>query len=94
MSDPTSVRPEPVEGPASTSTSSVRTGFVEYVKAVAALLDLPLDPARAERVAGHLAISAELARALEACPLAPEVEPAEVFCPAPFGSGRGGPGWP
>lgn len=94
MNDPTSVRPEPVEGPASTSTSSVRTGFVEYVKATAALLDLPLDDARAQRVAGHLALSAALAQALEAYPLPPEVEPAEVFCPAPFGSGRGGPSWP
>ncbi len=65
-----------------------------YVKATAALLDLPLDDARAERVAGHLALSAELARALQAYPLPPEAEPAEVFCPAPFGSGRGGPRWP
>jgi hypothetical protein len=65
-----------------------------YVKAAAVMLDLPLDDARAERVAGHLALSASLAQALEAFPLAPEVEPAEVYCPAPFSSGVDGPRWP
>ena len=64
-----------------------------YVKATAALLDLPLDDARAERVAAHLAVSAALADALEAYPLPPEVEPAEVYCPAPFSTG-GGRRWP
>lgn len=88
------VRPEPVEGPASTSTGSVRTDLVGYVKATASLMKLPLDDSRAERVAGHLALSAALAQALDAYPLAPEVESAEVFCPAPFVSRRGGPRWP
>jgi len=64
-----------------------------YVKATAALLDLALDNARADRVAAHLAISAALADALEAYPLPPEVEPAEVYCPAPFSTG-GGRRWP
>ena len=52
--------------------------MLAYVKATAALLELPLDDARAERVAGHLALSASLAQALQAYPLAPEAEPAEV----------------
>ena len=64
-----------------------------YVKATATLLHVPLDDARAERVAAHLAISAALADALEAYPLPPEVEPAEVYCPAPFSTG-GGRRWP
>ena len=65
-----------------------------YVKAAAALLDLPLDDERAERVAAFLANSAVLAAALDAYPLPPEVEPAEVYCPAPYTSGRDGPRWP
>lgn len=73
---------------------SVRTGLVEYVKAAAAVLDLPLDEVRAQRVAGHLAISAALARALDAYPLQPHDEPAELNCPAPFSSSHGGRRWP
>ena len=65
-----------------------------FVKATAALLDVPLDDARAERVAGHLATSAALADALEAYPLPPEAEPAEVYCPAPFSTDGGGRRWP
>jgi Protein of unknown function (DUF4089) len=70
------------------------TDVLAYVKATAALLDLPLDDRRAERVAAHLEISAALADALEAYPLAPEVEPAEVYCPAPFSASGGGRRWP
>jgi hypothetical protein len=70
------------------------TDVLAYVKATAALLDLPLDAARAERVAGHLTLSAALAQALEAYPLAPDVEPAEVYCPAPFSSSADGLHWP
>jgi len=65
-----------------------------YVKATAAMLELPLDDARAERVAGHLTLSAALAKALDAYPLAPDIEPAEVYCPAPFVSGGDGLRWP
>lgn len=57
---------------------------LNYVKAAALALDLPLDAARAERVAGHLARTAALAKVLESPPLAVEDEPAEVYCPAPF----------
>ena len=101
MNEKNSVRPEPVEGPASTSLrqaqdglSSVRTGIFEYVKATAALLDLPLDDARAERVAGHLTLSAALAAALDTYPLPPDVEPAEVYCPAPYSAAGDGLRWP
>ncbi len=55
-----------------------------YVKATAALLALPLDEARAQRVATHLGRTALIADALLAYPLSHEAEPAEVFCPAPF----------
>ena len=77
------------QGPVRTATD-----LLAYVNATAALLDLPLDGARAERVAGHLATSAALADALEAYPLPPEAEPAEVYCPAPFSTGDGGRKWP
>lgn len=58
-----------------------------YVRATARALDLPLDDARAGAVALHLGRTAALARALEAYALAPEVEPAEVYRPAPFPPG-------
>jgi hypothetical protein len=57
---------------------------LNYVNAAAALLALPLDEARARRVAGHLRRTAGLARLLEDAPLAPQDEPAEIYCPAPF----------
>ncbi len=55
-----------------------------YVRATARALDLPLDDARAHAVAQHLGRTAVLARALEAYVLPPEIEPAEVYQPAPF----------
>ena len=55
-----------------------------YVNAAARAVGLALEPARARSVAGHLARTAALAQALEAAPLAPGDEPAEVYCPAPF----------
>jgi hypothetical protein len=55
-----------------------------YVKATAALLDLPLDEARALAVALHLGRTAAMARMLDAVPLAPADEIAEIYCPAPF----------
>jgi hypothetical protein len=57
---------------------------LRYVKATAALLDLPLDEARAQRVAAHLARTAELARLLESAALEAADEPAEMYRPAPF----------
>jgi len=57
---------------------------VEYVRAAAVMLDLPLDAAQVERVAQHLARTRLLADQLAAVPLAPHDEPPEIFCPAPF----------
>jgi hypothetical protein len=58
--------------------------MLAYVKATAALLELPLDEARAQAVALHLARTAAMARMLDAVPLAPADEIAEIYCPAPF----------
>jgi hypothetical protein len=55
-----------------------------YVKAAAAVLALPLDDARAAAVALHFGRTAAIARVLEGAPLAPEVELAQIYCPAPF----------
>ena len=55
-----------------------------YVKASAKLLALPLDDARALRVAQHMERTAGLARLLETATLGPEDELAEIYCPAPF----------
>jgi hypothetical protein len=57
---------------------------IDYVRAAAAALELPLDDAAAQRVASHLARTAAMARLLDAADLAPGDEPAEVFRPAPF----------
>ena len=58
--------------------------ILAYVQASAALLDLPLDEARALRVAQQLTRTAVLAQLLETAGLAPEDEPAEIYRPAPF----------
>jgi hypothetical protein len=58
--------------------------MLDYVKAAAAALDLPLADASAQRVAAHLARTAAMARLLDAAGLALGDEPAEVFRPAPF----------
>ena len=66
--------------------------ILAYVRAAAALLELPLDEARAQRVAAHLARTAELARQLESAGMGAEDEPAQLYCPAPFpplGPGHG-----
>lgn len=57
---------------------------LNYVKSSASLLGLPLDEARARRVAVHLERTAALAQSLDASPLAPDDELAEIFRPAPF----------
>lgn len=57
---------------------------LDYVRASAAALQLPLDAARAERVAGHLQRTAQIAAVLETVPLSPEDEPVALFSPAPF----------
>jgi hypothetical protein len=55
-----------------------------YVTAAALAIDLPLDEGAARSVAEHLARTAALARLLDDVDLAPEVEPAEIYRPAPF----------
>ena len=55
-----------------------------YVKAAATAVALPLDDARAQRVAMHLARTAELAAQLDTFELDVSEEPAEIFCPAVF----------
>jgi hypothetical protein len=56
---------------------------LSYVIASAAALDLPLDKARAQRVAANLQRTAAMAAPLMKLPLAPEAELAEIYCPAP-----------
>jgi hypothetical protein len=52
-----------------------------YAHASAVLLRLPLDAARARRVAAHLQRTAALAALLEQTALTPDDEPAEIYCP-------------
>ena len=52
-----------------------------YVKASAAVLGLPLDEARAARVAAHLQRTAALAQLLDDVPLKVDIELAEIYCP-------------
>ncbi|WP_287067697.1 MULTISPECIES: DUF4089 domain-containing protein [Ramlibacter] len=73
----TASQPVPPAGPTAAQ-------VLAHVHASAALLGLPLDEARAQAVAGHLLRSAGLAALLEAVPMPPDLEPAEVWCPAPF----------
>ena len=63
---------------------------LDYVKAAAAVVKLPLDEARAGRVADYLMLAEGFARALEEFPLDGADEPAEVYCPAPFPVATGG----
>jgi len=61
---------------------------LDYVRAAAVAVGLPLDDAQAQRVAVHLQRTVGLAATLEAMALAPHDEPAELFRPAPFGQPR------
>ena len=60
------------------------TEILDYVKAAAKAVALPLDEARAQAVAQHMGRTLAIARQLEQAQLAPEHEPAEVYRPAPF----------
>lgn len=55
-----------------------------YIQSAAAVLGLTLDAARAERVAGHLQRTADMAALLEGAELAPHDELAQIYCPAAF----------
>ncbi len=61
-----------------------------YVNTAAALLGVPLDTGRAQRVAAHLQRTAALAALLEGAVLAPHDEPAEIYCPAAFPPNKDG----
>lgn len=56
---------------------------LSYVIASATALQLPLDAAQAQRVAGHLQRTAAMAAPLMKLPLTPDAELAEIYCPAP-----------
>ena len=56
-----------------------------YVQAAAVAVGLPLDAAQAARVAVHLQRTAGMAALLDAVPLHDADEPAEIYCPAPYG---------
>ncbi len=58
-----------------------------HVRASARLLGLPLDEAQVQRVTTHLARTRQLAELLAAVPLEPALEPAALYCPAPFPTG-------
>lgn len=58
--------------------------LLNYVKAAGTLLGIPMDEARAARVADHLSRTADMAAALETTPLAPIDEPDTLYSPAPF----------
>lgn len=65
------------------------TTTLAYVEAAAKLLELPMDAARIEAVAGHFERTAAMARLLEqALPLTAHDEPASLYCPAPFPTGE------
>ena len=57
---------------------------LDYVKAAARTLALPLTEARAQAVAQHLGRTVAIARIVEGAPLAPHDELVEIFRPAPF----------
>jgi hypothetical protein len=57
---------------------------LNYVKAAAIAVGLPLDEARAQAVAQHFGRTVAMAKMLENAPLAPEHELAEIYRPAPF----------
>ncbi|GAB3480896.1 DUF4089 domain-containing protein [Polaromonas eurypsychrophila] len=55
-----------------------------YVGSTAAMLGLPLSPARAARVVAHLQRTAAMAALLDTAPLAPHDELAAIYSPAAF----------
>ena len=57
---------------------------LNYVKSTAALLGIPMDAARALRVASHLQRTVAMAALLDAANLSVDDELAEIYCPAAF----------
>ena len=60
------------------------TEVLNYVKAAAMMLEVPLGAERAGRVAAHMTRTAALAALLDTVAIAVEDEPAELYRPAPF----------
>lgn len=60
------------------------TQALAYVHASAAVLGVPLDDARAARVAAHLQRTAAMAALLQGADLSPHDELAEIYSPAAF----------
>jgi hypothetical protein len=59
---------------------------LNYVNSTAALLGLPMDAARAERVAGHLHRTRVMAALLDDAALPVDAELTEIYCPLAFKS--------
>ena len=57
---------------------------LNYVNSTAALLGIPMNTARAGRVAAHLHRTRVMAAALDAADLPAAEELAEIYCPAAF----------
>ncbi len=57
---------------------------LDYVNSTAQLLGIPMDAARAERVAAHLQRTVAMAALLDAGDLPVDVELAEIYCPAAY----------
>ena len=57
---------------------------LSYVNSIAALLGIPMDAARAERVAGHLQRTRAMAALLDGANLSVDDELTEIYCPAAF----------
>ena len=57
---------------------------LNYVKAAAQAVNLPLTEARAVAVAAHFGRTVAIARLLDGADLAPEDELVEIYRPAPF----------
>ena len=61
-----------------------QTDLLNYVESTAALMGVPVDTARAERVASHLQRTVVMAALLDAANLSADVELTEIYCPAAF----------
>ena len=61
-----------------------------YVTTTATLLGIPMDAARAERVAGHFQRTRAMAALLGSADLPITEELAEIYCPAAFSTNKYG----
>lgn len=64
--------------------NSPASDIQDYVRVTARFVALPLSEAQVERVAGHLTRTCSMVAPLLALELPAEVEPPELYCPAPF----------